>query len=158
MLTKTAVAIGKFVSVPGKYWTKCPAADKAKRFKCVVVSFTALHDFGDGVKGAGFFLKEMGEDGRGSLEPGVASGAEFVMAYAQPFLEYYYDENRTELPERVRNTLFPGDDVLTTAGDAASPGAEGGPAAQVEDDDAARAQGAPAKVKEEARRLRSLST
>ena len=47
----------------------------------IVVEFTAMHDFGDGVKGAGFKLKEMGEDGRGSLEPGVASGSEFIMAY-----------------------------------------------------------------------------
>ena len=69
MLSKPAIAIGKHASVPGKYWNGCPAADKEKRFMCIVVEFTAMHDFGDGVKGAGFKLKEMGEDGRGSLEP-----------------------------------------------------------------------------------------
>ena len=81
MLSKPAIAIGKHASVPGKYWNGCPAADKEKRFMCIVVEFTAMHDFGDGVKGAGFKLKEMGEDGRCSLEPGVASGSEFIMAY-----------------------------------------------------------------------------
>ena len=62
MLSKPAIAIGKHASVPGKYWNGCPAADKEKRFMCIVVEFTAMHDFGDGVKGAGFKLKEMGED------------------------------------------------------------------------------------------------
>ena len=33
-----------------------------KRFKCTIVEFKALHDFGEGVKGAGFLLKEMGID------------------------------------------------------------------------------------------------
>ena len=65
------------LQVLGKYWTGCPSADKGKRFLCIVVEFTALHDFGEGVKGAGFKLKEMGKDGHGSLEPGVASGTEF---------------------------------------------------------------------------------
>ena len=85
MLPKTAVAVGKYASVLGKYWHGCPSADKEKRFMCIVVEFVALHDFGDGVKGASFKLKEMGEDGRGNLEPGIASGDEFVMAYPLPF-------------------------------------------------------------------------
>ena len=67
MLPKTQIAVGKYASVVGKYWTGCPAHDKLKRFLCIVVEFVAVHDFGDGVKGAGFKLKEMGEDGRGSL-------------------------------------------------------------------------------------------
>ena len=46
-LNKPATAVGKF-------WNGCPAADKEKRFKCAVVEFSALHDYGDGVKGAGF--------------------------------------------------------------------------------------------------------
>ena len=96
-LSKTAVAIGKFASVPGKYWHGCPAADKEKRYLCTVIEFMSVHDFGNGFKGAGFSLKEMGEDGRGSLEPGVASGAEFVMAYPVPFVEYYWFANRAEL-------------------------------------------------------------
>ena len=58
-LNKPATAVGKF-------WNGCRAADKEKRFKCAVVEFSALHDYGDGVKGAGFSCKEMGEDGRGS--------------------------------------------------------------------------------------------
>ena len=102
MLSKPAIAIGKHASVPGKYWNGCPAADKEKRFMCIVVEFTAMHDFGDGVKGAGFKLKEMGEDGRGSLEPGVASGSEFIMAYPLPFLEHYFFPNRSELPDAVQ--------------------------------------------------------
>ena len=40
----------------------------------------------------------MGEDGRGSLDPGVASGLEFVVCYPNKFLEFYYAENRSELP------------------------------------------------------------
>ena len=39
MLPKTAVAVGKYASVVGKYWTGCPADDKLKRFMCIV----ALH-------------------------------------------------------------------------------------------------------------------
>ena len=87
VLPKTAVAIGKHASVPGKYWQGCPAADKEKRYLCMVVEFKPVHDFGNGFKGAGFSLKEMGEDGKGNLELGVASGAEFVMAYPIPFVE-----------------------------------------------------------------------
>ena len=112
MLSKPAIAIGKHASVPGKYWNGCPAADKEKRFMCIVVEFTAMHDFGDGVKGAGFKLKEMGEDGRGSLEPGVASGSEFIMAYPLPFLEHYFFQNRLELPDAVRVKAFPADAVI----------------------------------------------
>ena len=39
MLSKPAIAIGKHASVPGKYWNGCPAADKEKRFMCIVVEF-----------------------------------------------------------------------------------------------------------------------
>ena len=35
----------------------------------------------------------MGEDGRGSLDPGIASGLEFVVCYPNKFLEFYYAEN-----------------------------------------------------------------
>ena len=70
MLTKTNAAVGKYCSVPGKFWDRCAAADKEKRYKCIVIDFVAVHDFGDGRKGSAFKLKEMGEDGRGSLEPG----------------------------------------------------------------------------------------
>ena len=152
LLIKMAAAVGKFASVPGKYWTNCPAADKVKRFKCTVISFVALHDYGDGVKGPGFFLKEMGEDGCGSLEPGVASGAEFVMSYPQPFLEHYYYENRAELPDAMREKLFPSNHALGlgTTGVGASPDAEGG--ADSNDGDAVGGEGAPAKVKQEVRR------
>lgn len=119
-LNKPATAVGKYISAPGKFWNGCPAADKEKRFKCAVVEFSALHDYGDGVKGAGFSCKEMGEDGRGSLEPGVASGSEFMIGYPNPFLEYYYYENRSELPAAVRTKLFPDEvDPAATVGDAA---------------------------------------
>eukprot|EP00966_Prymnesium_polylepis_P276820 6395712-Prymnesium_polylepis.1 len=93
MLPKTAVAAGKFCSVPGKFWDGCPSADKEKRYKCIVVEFLAVHDFGGGRKGSAFKVKEMGEDGNGSLEPGVASGEVFTLAYPHPFLEYYYYVN-----------------------------------------------------------------
>lgn len=52
-LKKTAHAIGKFIAVPGSYWDNCPAADKDKMYKCVVIDFVALHDFGT-YKGSGF--------------------------------------------------------------------------------------------------------
>ena len=122
MLSKPAIAIGKHASVPGKYWNGCPAADKEKRFMCIVVEFTAMHDFGDGVKGAGFKMKEMGENGNGSLEPGVASGSEFIMAYPLPFLEHYFFQNRSELPDAVREKAFPAEAVIAA-------GADGGGAA-----------------------------
>jgi len=122
MLSKPAIAIGKHASVPGKYWNGCPAADKEKRFMCIVVEFTVMHDFGDGVKGAGFKMKEMGENGNGSLEPGVASGSEFIMAYPLPFLEHYFFQNRSELPDAVREKAFPAEAVIAA-------GADGGGAA-----------------------------
>eukprot|EP00966_Prymnesium_polylepis_P283540 6551117-Prymnesium_polylepis.1 len=34
MLSKTAVAVGKYCSVPGKFWDGCPSADKETRYKC----------------------------------------------------------------------------------------------------------------------------
>ena len=64
MLKKTAVAISKQCSVPGKYWTGRSASDKEKRYLCTVIEFIAVHDFGGGIKGAGFQVKEMGEDGK----------------------------------------------------------------------------------------------
>ena len=42
MFPKTAVAVGKQASVPGKFWSGCPAADKLKRFLCRVVQFIGL--------------------------------------------------------------------------------------------------------------------
>jgi hypothetical protein len=128
-LSKPAVAVGKYVAVPGKYWQGCPTGDKEKRYLCTVVEFVALHDFGGGVKGADFQLKEMGEDGKGSLEPGVASGDVFVMAYPLPFCEYYWFANRAELDADKRVKLFPGAEhadpsAVAAAGDA--PADEGG--------------------------------
>lgn len=92
------------------------------------------------MKGAVYKLKEMGEDGRGSLEPGVASGDEFIMAYPHPFLEYYYAANRSELPDAVCATVFGADAVV---GDGAA--AVGGGA----DDETAGGDGTPAAVKQE---------
>ena len=40
-----------------------PAA-REKRYLCTVIEFIAVHDFGGGIKGAGFQVKEMGEDGK----------------------------------------------------------------------------------------------
>ena len=111
MLAKTAVAVGKQCSVPGKYWAGCPTSDKDKRFLCTVIEFIALHDFGGGIKGAGFQVKEMGEDGKGSLERGVASGEVFILAYPTPFLEYFWYANCSELDAHVRLRLFPTIDV-----------------------------------------------
>ena len=39
---------------------------------------------------------EMGEGGEGSLEPGIASGDTFWVAYQQPFLKYYYAAHRLQ--------------------------------------------------------------
>ena len=36
-LAKTSYAVEKYISTPGKFWDKCPAADKAKRFMCLVI-------------------------------------------------------------------------------------------------------------------------
>ena len=43
-----------------------------------------MHDFG-AFKSAAFEVQEMGESGEGSLEPGVASGEKFFVAYQQPY-------------------------------------------------------------------------
>jgi hypothetical protein len=126
VLSKPAVAVGKYSSVVGRFWKGCPAADKEKRFLCTVIEFVALHDFGDGVKSAAFLLKEMGVDGAGSLELGVASGDEFHMAYPLPFLEYYYFHNRLELPANVRDQLFPAAAGGSANGGADEDGAEDG--------------------------------
>ena len=149
MLSKPAVAVGKHASVPGKYWNSCPAADKEKRFMCIVIEFVALHDFGDGVKGSGFKLKEMGEDGRGSLEPGIASGSEFIMAYPLPFLEHYYFNNRLELPDAVRVKAFPAGAVGTAGGGEVE---DGGAAADGAADGAADCAADGALVKQEKER------
>ena len=39
-------AVGKFIHVPGSYWSSCPAADKGKIYKCLVSEFVLVHDFG----------------------------------------------------------------------------------------------------------------
>ena len=109
LLAKPASAAGEFVDTLGSFWDKCPADDKAKIFKCLVVEFRAIHDFGAGRKGAGMLVKEMDESGEGSLEPGVASGEEFVMPCPTPFLQYYYTANKNELEPTVRGRLFPRD-------------------------------------------------
>ena len=98
----TSTALGRYCNVPGKYWAGCAAADKQKIFKCLVVDFIAVHDFGGGVKGAGMHVKEMGESGTGSLEVGVASGDVFVIAYPTPFLQFFYDANPEMLPSGMR--------------------------------------------------------
>ena len=102
LLKKTNHAIGKFCNVPGAFWDGCPAADKNKNFKCIVVEFIAMHTFNGGRKGPAFKMKEMGESGEGSLEPGIASGDDFVLSYPTPFLEYYYAANCDDLPVALR--------------------------------------------------------
>ena len=77
-LKKPAEAVGMAIHVPGSFWARCPAADKAKIFKCNVREFDALHKFPGGQPPqAAFEVQEMGEKGDGSLEPGVASGEVF---------------------------------------------------------------------------------
>ena len=46
LLKKSAIAIGKHLHIPGSYWESCPAGDKEKIFKCLIVEFIAVHDFG----------------------------------------------------------------------------------------------------------------
>ena len=43
-------AIGKYASVPGKFWNGCPDADKEKRYNCIVNEFLGVQDFGGGIK------------------------------------------------------------------------------------------------------------
>ena len=38
-------------------------------------------------------MKEQGESGDGSLEPGIGSGEVFVVSYPNKFLKFYYDAN-----------------------------------------------------------------
>ena len=38
-------------------------------------------------------MKEQGESGDGSLEPGIGSGEVFVVAYPNKFLQFYYAAN-----------------------------------------------------------------
>ena len=101
-LAKTSVAIGLYCLVPGPFWVGCPDVDKDKKYKCIVTEFIAVHSFHGGRKGSGFKCKEMGESGEGSLEPGVASGDEFVIGYPMPFLEYFYAANPDKLPVAIR--------------------------------------------------------
>lgn len=101
MLSKTSVAVGLSCLVPGGFWVGTPEADKKKQYKCIVVEFVAMHDFA-GRKGAGMRCKEMGESGEGSLEPGAASGDDFIVGYPTPFLEYFYAANANLLPEAMR--------------------------------------------------------
>ena len=84
MLSKMSMAIGLFSLVPGSFWEGCPEADKKKKYKCINTEFVAMHTFS---------CKEMGENGEGSLEPGAASGDEFIIGYPTPFLEYFYAAN-----------------------------------------------------------------
>ena len=129
MLPKPAAACGKYADVLGKYWDKCPAADKDKIFKCIIVEFKAIHDFGGGVKGAGMLMKEMGESGEGSLEPGIASGEEFIMPYPNPFLQYYWAANKDELSPDVRSKVFSSEE--TSAETTAKADGEQPPATEV---------------------------
>ena len=62
MLTKPAEVIGDYVSLQGKEWTGCPAADKDKWFRCTVRRFEGVHDFG-AFKSAAFQVQEMGQSG-----------------------------------------------------------------------------------------------
>ena len=43
-------------------------------------------------------VKEMGEDGAGSREPGIASGETFIVPYPNRFLDFYYAANVEEAP------------------------------------------------------------
>ena len=56
LLKKMSSAIGKFIHVPGSYWEGCPAGDKEKIFKCLVVEFITVHDFGF-YKSSGFKVR-----------------------------------------------------------------------------------------------------
>ena len=102
VLKKPSQAVGLYCQVPGSFWEGCPASDAKKVFKCVVVEFEAVHTFDGGRKGPAFIMKEMGESGEGSLEPGIASGEDFVLAYPSPFLRYYYDANPDHLPDTMQ--------------------------------------------------------
>ena len=98
-LKKPAEAVGMYAHIPGDFWEKCPAADKKKIYASLVRTFEAVHKFAGGQPpSAAFECQEMGEEGTGSLELGVASGEVFWVSYPQPFLKYFYDANPNKLP------------------------------------------------------------
>ena len=43
LLSKTAVAVGKYCLVPGSFWVGCPQADKKKLYKCITTQFDPIH-------------------------------------------------------------------------------------------------------------------
>ena len=135
MLAKTSKAIGLFCIVPGPFWDYCPAADKDKKYKCIVTEFVPIHDFAGGRKGAAFRCKEMGENGEGSLEAGATSGEDFVIRYPMPFLEYFYAGNPDKLPaamrpKEVRSITTTADTDAEVAGDGAAAGSSNGSGVQ----------------------------
>jgi hypothetical protein len=99
LLKKPLEQVGKFVDVPGAYWSGNMSAEEvAAMYKCAVRDFSYAHDF-PGVKHAAFQLQEMGPKGTGSLEHGDASGEIFWMRYPFPFLEYFYGTYPELLPK-----------------------------------------------------------
>ena len=57
LLKNSAVAIGKYISVPGSYWDGCHPDDKDKQYKCIGTEFCSMHDFGAGFKSNGYYVR-----------------------------------------------------------------------------------------------------
>ena len=74
----------------------------------------------------------MGERGTGSLEPGVASGDVFVIAYPSPFLDYYYVANPTELPIHMQVQDRAADHAEVVVDEDGNAGAEAGDSVEKE--------------------------
>ena len=56
-------------------------------------------------------MKEQGESGDGSLEPGIGSGEEFVVCYPNRFLEFYYAANPIDEGTELENSPQDGENA-----------------------------------------------
>jgi hypothetical protein len=100
-LHRPASAIGRQIKVPGSYWEgRMSEAEKQTMYTCNVLEFDAAHKFDNLDRQAAFLVKEMGVDGRGSLE--IVEAEPFWVKYPSRFLEFFYAANPDDLPEALR--------------------------------------------------------
>jgi hypothetical protein len=97
--------IGIQIAVPGNHWEgRMTAEEKATDYLCTVRDYSVLHTFPGNNKAQGFELQEMGEDGKGSLEHGDASGEIFWIEYPFPYLTYRAKTIPVELVEQKQKS------------------------------------------------------
>ena len=56
-LKKPLETVGACISVPGSFWDKCQAADKDKRFKCVIVDYSIALSLSRTTRGSSMSLR-----------------------------------------------------------------------------------------------------